>query len=340
MALRTASVLAFERKLSNSDAFMYAGNWQNRDDHDQWLPVVIKSKDVRGTISNRQKAAIKNDPAKLNAEIQKPNLQRVDVAALPFSADTLKLTFTLRILGNLNQPSACNDQDYQAAMTAVINAYGQEHGFKELATRYASNIANGRFLWRNRVGSEDIEIRVSHIINDRLEKQWIFDGSTYSLRQFSHKNEDLDAMSEIIRQGLSGKNFSFLKIDAFSRLGIGQEVFPSQELVLDNHRNNKKSKMLYQVDDIAALHSQKIGNALRTIDTWYGEDAHILGPIAVEPYGSVTNRGKAYRQPKDKLDFYTLFDNWIVKGKVPPLEQQHYIMAILVRGGVFGERAE
>ncbi|MFG9942851.1 type I-F CRISPR-associated protein Cas7f/Csy3 [Pseudomonas aeruginosa] len=41
---------------------------------------------------------------------------------------------------------------------------------------------------------------------------------------------------------------------------------------------------------------------MRTIDTWY-PDEDGLGPIAVEPYGSVTSQGKAYRQPKQKLDF-------------------------------------
>ena len=70
MALKTASVLAFERKLSNSDALMYSGKWQNRDNNATWAPIQIKSKDVRGTISNRLKAAIKNDPTKLNAELK------------------------------------------------------------------------------------------------------------------------------------------------------------------------------------------------------------------------------------------------------------------------------
>ena len=90
------------------------------------------------------------------------------------------------------------------------------------------------------------------------------------------------------------------------------------------------------LDGVAAMHSQKIGNALRTIDTWHPETAEV-GAIAVEPYGSVTNRGKAYRQPKDNMDFYKLLDGWVLKGKTPPLEQQHYIMAMFIRGGVFGE---
>lgn len=339
MAVKTASVLAFERKLANSDALMHAGNWADRGSGDNWRPLTILSKDVRGTISNRLKSSIQNDPAKLDAEIQKPNLQRVDVAALPFDTDTLRVGFSLRVLGKIDQPSACNDSAYQEALAAVIKSYMDEQGFDELARRYAANIANARFLWRNRVGAEQIEVRVQHIKNQKTVAEWTFDASEYELRNFSEPDEKLAQMTEVIRQGLAGESFSFLLIDAFALIGAGQEVFPSQELVLDSSGNSKKSKTLYQVDGVAALHSQKIGNALRTIDTWHPE-AHEIGPIAVEPYGSVTNRGKAYRQPKEKLDFYSLLDSWVVKDKVPPVEQQHYVMATLVRGGVFGEKAD
>ena len=135
-----------------------------------------------------------------------------------------------------------------------------------------------------------------------------------------------------------GKGYALLEVIAFARMGDGQEVYPSQELILDkgSERGGQKSKTLYMVSKIAAMHSQKLGNALRTIDTWY-PDADGLGPIAIEPYGSVTSRGKAYRQPKEKRDFYTLLDGWILKDHIPDTEQQHYVMATLIRGGVFGE---
>ena len=97
-----------------------------------------------------------------------------------------------------------------------------------------------------------------------------------------------------------------------------------------------KSKTLYAVGDVAAMHSQKIGNALRTIDTWYPGFAEGPGPIAVEPYGSVTSQGCAYRQPKQKMDFYSLFDQWAIDDKKPAPDQQHYVMATLIRGGVSG----
>ncbi len=333
--LKTASVLAFERKFSNSDGLMFAGKWENKEQSNTWPAISIIEKAVRGTISNRQKNAIQSDPAKLDAEVQKPNLQKVDVASLPFECDTLKINFSLRILGNLHEPSACNNQDYQKALQKMITTYADEHEFTELAKRYATNIANGRFLWRNRVGAESVEINVTQ---PSAGKSWSFNGYDFELRNFDNINEKLNELSEVIKQGLLGNDFTFLQIEAFVKLGEGQEVFPSQELILDSgSAKNKKSKTLYKVNDVAAMHSQKIGNALRTIDTWYNE-ASEFGPISVEPFGSVTNRGKAYRQPIDKLDFYTLLDNWVLKDKAPNAEQQHYVIANLIRGGVFGEK--
>jgi CRISPR-associated protein Csy3 len=326
--IKTASVLAFERKLANSDAVMFAGNW----DGTEWAPVRIQEKAVRGTISNRLKNALLSDPAKLDAEIQKANLQRVDVAALPADADTLKMTFTLRVLGNLATPSVCNDKLYQDTLQDVIEGYIQEHGFSELARRYATNLANGRFLWRNRVGAEHIRVVVSHD-----NKGWEFNAHDYSLRDFERQAKDATELAAVIESGLKGDTFVLLSVEAYVRLGEGQEVFPSQELVLDS--NSSKSKVLYQVNDVAALHSQKVGNALRTIDTWHPQ-VDSLGAIAVEPYGSVTSRGIACRQPKEKMDFYTLLDNWVTKGDKPVPEQQHYVMAVLIRGGVFGEKSE
>ena len=145
--LQTPSVLAFEAKLIPSDALMFAGNSQQND----WSPIMVGEKSVRGTISNRLKNAVANDPAKLDAEVSKANLQTVDTAALPHDADTLKVVFSLRVLGGLDVPSTCNDPDYQQALAAKIHAYQAETDFKELAQRYALNLANGRFLWRNRV---------------------------------------------------------------------------------------------------------------------------------------------------------------------------------------------
>ena len=88
-----ASVLAYEKKLVVSDGYMYGTTWENRYNQAKALNLVEKS--VRGTISNRLKPAIQNDPAKLNAEVEKPNLQRIDACALDMEQDTLRPFTTL-----------------------------------------------------------------------------------------------------------------------------------------------------------------------------------------------------------------------------------------------------
>ena len=335
--LTTASVLAFERKLDPSDAVFHAGRWDDRAQSHAWQPVTVRAKSVRGTISNRLKAK-DQDPAKLDAAIENPNLQTVDVAALPAEADTLKVQFTLRVLGGAGTPSACNSAAYQAKLLATVQGYKQQQGFGELARRYAANLANGRFLWRNRAGAEQVEVTVEQMKNGQAAHTWSFDALALNTRAVGAINTEakgLDELGQAMAAGLTGSQHVLLRITAFVRQGAGQEVFPSQELILDKDSAGK-SKTLYHVDGVAAIHSQKIGNAIRTIDTWY-EGAEELGPIAVEPYGSVTTQGKAYRQPKQKLDFYTLLDNWLLKDQVPPVEQQHFVMAVLIRGGVFGD---
>ena len=332
--LTTASVLAFERKLDPSDALLFAGNWEDREKSGDWAPVMLREKSVRGTISNRLKTK-DQDPAKLDAAIENPNLQTVDVATLPSDSDTLKVQFTLRVLAVAGTPSACNSAAYREKLNSMVQGYVLEQGFGELAKRYATNLANGRFLWRNRIGAESIQVDVAHIQNGLAAKTWTFDALSISTRHFDAAPADLSELAALMANGLNGDAHVLLQVTAYVRVGKGQEVYPSQELILDKSRGTK-SKHLYHVDGVAALHSQKIGNAIRAIDTWY-EGAQELGPIAVEPYGSVTTEGKAYRQPKQKMDFYTLLDNWLLKDQVPPVEQQHFVMAVMIRGGVFGD---
>lgn len=327
------SVLAFEKKLVPSDGRMYGTTWEDRE---KVVPLKLKEKSVRGTISNRLKPAIKNDPTKLNAEVEKANLQTIDVCALETQHDTLQLHFTLKVLGGLEVPSACNNPNFKEKYRRAVHDYIDRVGFYELAKRYATNIANARFLWRNRVGAESIEVHVK-TLNKGEEESWAFNSINFNIRSFDSDDSQLKTLAERIRNALSNKDeFLMLEINCFAKVGKAQEVYPSEELVMEKG-SGKKSKVLYNVDGIAAMHSQKIGNAIRSIDTWYAEYSEEIGPIAIEPYGAVTNMGKAFRTPKDKQDFYTLFDKFGWGEKLERIEDEHYVMAVLVRGGVFGE---
>jgi CRISPR-associated protein Csy3 len=326
--ITTASVLAFERSFDISDAIFAQ---QDPKDSNKLFPVVVTEKSVRGTISNRLKNAVANDPTKLDAEIQKPNLQTVDVAALDADKETLVVKWSCKVLPFLGKPSVCNEIEYQEALEKTTQEYIQTQGLTALAKRYAINILNGRWLWRNRMAAEQISLSITRK-DDKKSMIDVNDVKQYQLNSFDYDDKSVNDLAKLIEAGLSGKEFVIFNVEAKLKMGLGQEVYPSQELILDTGKT--KSKVLYEKNKQAAMHSQKVSNAIRTIDTWYEDNAQF--PIAIEPYGSVTSMGHAFRQPKQKLDFYTLFDNWVLKGEKPLLDQQHYVIAVLIRGGVFG----
>ena len=327
----TPSVLAFEKKLVPSDGFMYGTTWDERNENAKPLKLIEKS--VRGVISNRLKSTQDADE-----ETKKANLQKVDNCALEADQDTLKLGFTLKILSGVETPSACDNKIFNDSYVEVVKQYIKTEKFTELAKRYAINIANARFLWRNRVGVEKLEVQVKIMGKESVE--WTFNESdNIGINNFDIENTKINELAEKIAHALSGDNeYLLLEIIAFAKVGKAQDVYPSEEMVLDkNNSKEKKSKILYHVNNQAAMHSQKIGNALRTIDTWYPDYIENNSrAIAIETYGSVTNRGVAYRKEK-KVHFYTLFDKFARDEPLDNKDDEHFVMAVLVRGGVFGE---
>ncbi len=247
-----------------SDGYLYGTNWDKRNEQSA-LKLIEKS--VRGTISNRLKPAVAGDPLKLNAEVEKANLQKVDACALGENQDTLKVGFTLKVLGGVEHPSACNNEIFLKSYNDVAKNYITTYGFNELAKRYALNIANARFLWRNRVGAEKVEVVVT--VNDQAAVT--FNALNYPLHNFDASDENIQNLAHQIASALKGEvPYLLIKVEAYALVGKGQEVYPSEELVLDKGKG-EKSKILYHVNEVAAIHSQKLGNALRTIDTWYPE---------------------------------------------------------------------
>ena len=342
--IKLPSLLSFERKLETSDGLMYAGNWDDRkkdyiDDKKKnlaWNPIKITSRYNRAT---KSMYSIRNK----DSEKIEPNLAEGDDANLPMNKDTLKLYFTLRVVGNLGKPFSCNKPDFAEVLKSKIEKFKNSQNIDDLAFRYAYNIANGRFLWRNRVCAERVKIYV----NDNLQ----FNAYNFSLNNFdiNSNDKDLGKLSDIIKEGLKSKNdYSLIKVTAYVRLGEGQHIFPSQEMNM-----GEKRKTLFQLENCAAMHNHKISNAIKTIDTWYGDtmliklegkktevvsiDSEIKPPIAIEPYGSVTQHGRAYRHNNNHL--YSLLLSWVNNHDVDS-NQQKFIVSNLIRGGLFGGDSE
>ena len=340
--IESPSLLSFSRKLEVSDALMKSGKWSDRKDDSKWHSIKIYEKRNRGTKSYH--GAEEKDK-------EKSNISYIDDATLPHDADTLKVTFTLKILGNLGEPSSCNNPDWEKEIQDKVDNYKTSDEFATLVERYAYNIANARFLWRNRVGAEDISVRVECL---KEKKYYKFDELDLPLGEFltDKAGDNFKGLADLIAEGLKGNGYKFIKVTAYSKLGCGQRVWPSQEMmIVETSKNNNsktveasennKSKTLFQIEGCAAMHSEKIGNALRTVDTWYREEGKDKGeesPIAAEPYGSVIIKGIAHR--KSGNDFYTLLDQWVKENKDKDKDewfssQKHYIVSVLIRGGVF-----
>lgn len=332
MSIDLPSVLSFERKLETSDALMYAGNWGETDEPSAqvWEYIPITKRQNRSTQS-----AYGIDDAKKSEP--NPVSSDSDDANLPHDKDTLKVSFSIRIIGNIGKPFACNDPAFTDALESKMNSY-REGVFGSLAFRYAYNIANGRFLWRNRVCAEAILIKVR---TDGNNDELTFNPRDFSLNGFTENENDpdLQILATLISKGLNGdeNTFSFIEVDAYVKLGNGQHVFPSQEMTM-----REKKKVLFKLPvgadgkECAAIHNVKVGNAIRTIDDWY-KGAEF--PIAVEPYGSVTQMGQAYRKNKADGDFYSLLTSWLNDKELND-NDKNFVVANLIRGGVFGAKAE
>lgn len=343
MIILLPNLLSFERKLETSDALMFAGNWDDRKDNTKWQSIAIVPR------LNRSTQSAEGIP---DVDKTKPNLVAAsnDDANLPLDCDTLKVTFTLRVVGDLGKPFACNKPEFEDAIITQVEDFKASSMMDELAYRYAYNIANGRFLWRNRVGAESIEINVG------FEKS--FNAYDYSLNDFNKNrdNPNLQKLAGKIKKGLLGneEEFTLIPVTAYVKLGEGQHIFPSQEMNM-----GEKRKVLFQINNQAAMHNVKIGNALRTIDTWYGSEMLIKSydeqkkkdkvetidisdkpkiPVAIEPYGSVTQAGRAYRHTE--TDLYTLMLDWINPERSISDENKAYVVANLIRGGVFSKGGE
>ena len=332
-AIQIPSVLAFSRRIEPTDGFFYQKNSQDADA--EIKPLGVSKRKLRTTMSNRQKPALLKDREKMNAEIIKANIQETEVSYLDPDCDTLVVKTGVKIIAFDSQPENCNSAPFSEKLKEIAQGYIDTHRFNELANRYASNIANARWLWRNRIGAKDIKVTVE-CVTDSNSEFLVFDAKKLSISQPTSNDENVLRLSSLIASALRDEFFLSLYIVAEANIGFGHQSFPSEEMNIDE---NKSGKELFQLKGVTGLHSVKIGNAIRTIDTWYKPEDNVA-PISIEPFGSVTSKGVAFRQAADNIDFYTLFDSWVGEGAELSVEDQHYVMAMLIRGGVFGKSSK
>jgi CRISPR-associated protein Csy3 len=338
MALKLPSVNAITRTISPSHGLFYSFDSHADDKNTANQPVKLQEVSLVGTLGSwKEGVEAQKKQAADKEQAVSSNIQTVDTCFLPPEHNAYALKFNLRI-ASLVGDAISNDKAVLAKFRQFVNDYRDEVGGEKLARRYLTNLINGRFLWRNKYADErTITIRMGDL-SHQFEIDLNFDFS--SKFTDTKAQEMFDKLVERTAQALFYKDkVAVIYITATGVIGDGQEIYPSQEFV--NDKNETKSKVLFDVlsnnTRVAAFHSQKIGNAIRTIDTWYSNDA--THAIPVDPFGPDKKNQTLHRAGVRATDnsIYSIFNRLLDEKKTvePDSNDGHYLMACFIRGGVY-----
>jgi CRISPR-associated protein Csy3 len=305
--------------------------------------VDVTRHGIRGT-QNMVKDALSDEYAEVS------NIQTTDTAKIDPNAAGLRVEFGIRFLPLVSSIDSCapgkNEtpemiKQYRDSLKGFAARAAHSDGLKEVSLRYARNIANGRWLWRNRTMAETVAIKVS--VGD---KEFNFDALSIPLNTFSNYSQDERNLADVIANGLSGTSSSSLKVSADLDFGINGavEVFPSQNYINGKPKGFARSLYKYGAPDkvdatnnnrvgYAAIRDQKIGNALRTFDTWYSDFEEVGMPIPIEPNGASLDAQRFFR--KNNSSAFKLF---LRLNQIDPnTEQGMFCIANMIRGAVYSE---
>ena len=136
-------VLAFQRAVVISDAV-----FENTDGS----PLAVIRHGIRGT---QNQFSAKNEVS---------NIQNTDSAKLNQDSSLLVTRFSLRALPLNNSLSAVNGESaqvFRAIFEGFLRQIRESESLREVSSRLVANICNGRWLWRNRICAETIDIKIS-----------------------------------------------------------------------------------------------------------------------------------------------------------------------------------
>lgn len=335
-------VLSFQRGFVISDGLFFSV-----DNDGLESPVDVVRHGIRGTQN------INND-----SKTEVSNIQVTESAKSDSNACGVKVRFSLRTLALSDTLFACagaEQQTLRQALQAFIERAKASVGIEEVARRYARNILNGRWLWRNRILGESIMIQVYAHQEPLAQSD---NALSISLQHFDTYSQDEMTLGKAIAENMRGVTTTALDVEAHILFGFtgAVELFPSQNYVENKPSGfarplykvghpseaNRKGGALLNFSDIrvmgqAALRDQKIGNALRTIDTWYPTYGEHTKPIPVEPNGASLDAQMFFRREGNDKKFSAFDLMRRINHIDPDTADGMFLIASLMRGGVFSE---
>lgn len=219
--------LSFQRGTVVSDALMY--NWSESS---KPTPLHVLYHGIRGTqnVVKEEKAgsAVGNARAR-----EVSNVQHTESAKLSSEASHLLVEFSIRFLDLKHSLFSCapgkkDDMDeinqFKDSLSSFIEQAKSSDGLAEVSRRYARNIGGARWLWRNRMAAESVEVEVLCEGFDPLT----FDSLSIPLNHFDEPSAQELELAARIQHGMSGQSSAALKVRAKVDFGMSDvEVFPS-----------------------------------------------------------------------------------------------------------------
>ncbi len=300
-------------------------------------PVLVKEVSLLGTSSEFNESYYKEDAD--TERLNTPNPQTVDIAHLEPETDTFCIQGSINFVPQCMGFANCDENKDRAFELADLAAEAMREmkkngGMAKLARLYAIQLTNGDILFRNKY-AQDLRAVVS--FQDDGSQQLEFDCRAEDLGSPT----GIDALAGYIEKALTEEGCYFHPVyKIYGRINYGGEVYPSQELEMSNRKKVLFRNKFHNEPNAAGLHSQKIGNAIRTIDTWYSRFNEIGRAIPVDPYGPDKSRAKAVRRPGTGETFYEILAGLDqlsekLKKQGEPDGDAFFFAAMMVRGGVF-----
>lgn len=367
------AVLSLVRRINVTDGLFYSVHADGSEHK-----LLVKRGGLRGT-QNVNKNYSDSDDKKAKPLPEVSNIQLTDSAKSDSQAvgvvvrcgvNFLPLTDVLHSCVSSKDDKANLAGQFRASLNNFLGRAfsdsGISEGLLEVSRRYARNIANAGWLWRNRQFSSAVTIEVT-----TGDETLTFDALRIPLHRFSDYSEGEQKLARYIAESLSGKGIHPLHIKAKLDFGAGMnqsiEVYPSQNYLggkkpsgfarslyaveTEVHGRSPSKEDLMDLDSIrvighAALRDTKIANALRTFDTWYPSYGEHGMAIAVEPLGANLSAQRFFRAGHKDADDKKLPDTsaFVYARSLGTLDtdsdEGKFMIASLIRGGVYSESGD
>jgi len=281
----------------------------------------------------------------------------------------LTLQSKMRIVGINDTPFIINNKDLRETFIKYVKLLKEEEEIYILAKAYLYNMLTGSFAFRNRENSTSVKTTISYTFyskdNEPISKKINFlndyrffglspfirgeklESGNHNIYKLGQDQEDFNNLSLLIVEALRSED-SILDITVVNNLTLfnGALVFPSEDFNSNPSKEKEKQIKTYYKSiafEQYGMTPEKIGNAFRTVDSFFEDDYENIEVTPVELFGGNLRLGYNLRGKTGMISFQDkLLECEDIEEFINSLkpEERFYILAVYVRGGLLQNKNE